>query len=537
MFRSRCRTLALLCGVALTVSGSVFCQPGRAQEPSEKLSSRFIPDDAISASFIFPNEMMSDPSMKLAPIEVAEAAALDKIGINLRDVEEIKLIVGMPSPSGPVGGVVVTLSNDYDFANLNPEITGMFESVNEGGLQVYRSFQQPIVSVYQPDARTMLLSTGGYLEAMLASEAGGDGTLPTLVSKLTKRKGLTAIAVLEQLRPMITPMLKQQEGMLPPPLRDASNIAEYADALLVNSDTSLFSTSMTISFLGRDGESAERIETLINDGMQFASSMIVAQAMAEMEGEDAIEQAMVQYIQRLGREIPEMLRPARRGNLVQVKVDGSFATTGVLVGLLLPAVQSARTAARRMSSSNNLKQIGLAMHNHNDVFKQLPGPIRDENGKALLSWRVKVLPFVEQQALYEQFHLDEPWDSPHNIQLLEQMPDVYRDPGTLLPPGMTNYQLASGEGQMFEGAGEYKFRDVLDGLSNTIMGFESSASAAVEWTKPADVKIDLDAPLDVTGDTYPGGFHVLMGDGRVLFMDNSIDRQAFRAMLTKKGQD
>src|SRR5207249_2796575 len=84
-----------------------------------------------------------------------------------------------------------------------------------------------------------------------------------------------------------------------------------------------------------------------------------------------------------------------------------------------------RIAGRRTVSQNNLKQIGLAMHNYHDTYRHFPPQaLTDKNGKPLLSWRVAVLPFIEQDNLYRQFKLDEPWDSEHNRKLLERMPKL-----------------------------------------------------------------------------------------------------------------
>ena len=81
---------------------------------------------------------------------------------------------------------------------------------------------------------------------------------------------------------------------------------------------------------------------------------------------------------------------------------------------LLPAVSAARECrSKNAAGANNLKQIGLAMHNFHDSYGGFPAAYStDKNGKPLLSWRVHILPFVEGQALYRQFKLDEPWDSP-----------------------------------------------------------------------------------------------------------------------------
>ena len=101
------------------------------------------------------------------------------------------------------------------------------------------------------------------------------------------------------------------------------------------------------------------------------------------------------------------------------------------VSLLLPAFRSAREAARRAQCTNNLKQIGLAFHNYHEANGCLPpAAITDGSGKPLLSWRVALLPFIEASPLYSRFHLDEPWDSPHNLALLDPMPSSTPAPVT-----------------------------------------------------------------------------------------------------------
>jgi hypothetical protein len=221
------------------------------------------------------------------------------------------------------------------------------------------------------------------------------------------------------------------------------------------------------------------------------------------------------------------------------------ATLPVAAGLLLPAIQSAREAARRSQAANNLKQIGLAMHNYHDVFKGLPPSYSaDKDGKPLLSWRVHVLPFIEQQPLYEQFHLDEPWDSEHNRKLIERMPPVYRSPNSRAEPGKTNYLGVRGKDKVFvepkkDAPGRWplgtSFREILDGTSNTIMVVEVNDQAAAIWTKPDDFEPDEQNPLQGLLGLRPGGFQVGFCDGSVRFVAASIAPNVLKAMFTKAG--
>ena len=168
----------------------------------------------------------------------------------------------------------------------------------------------------------------------------------------------------------------------------------------------------------------------------------------------------MQYLARLADTIESRLKPVRQGDMLVVTVNTDFATTGVLVALLLPAVQAAREAARRSASTNNLKQIALAMHNHHDVFRRLPASANYDGETPLLSWRVHILPFVGHQQLYSQFHLDEPWDSEHNRSLIENMPAVYENPSLSNGDFKTNYLVLTGEKTMFAGKTGIRFADV-----------------------------------------------------------------------------
>jgi hypothetical protein len=212
----------------------------------------------------------------------------------------------------------------------------------------------------------------------------------------------------------------------------------------------------------------------------------------------------------------------------------TVSVAGVLTGLLLPAVQAAREAARRMQSANNLKQIGLAIHNYESAYKRLPKrAAKDSEGKPLFSWRVELLPFLEEIELYNEFRRDEPWDSEHNIKLLEKMPAAFRHPKSQAEPGMTVYVAPYGGEAMWD-LETPRFRDVTDGLSNTIMVVEVDDSAAVPWTKPDDFDMSEGDLLEVLGLSVGGG-NCLLGDGSVHFISENIDEETFKAMMTRAG--
>lgn len=149
----------------------------------------------------------------------------------------------------------------------------------------------------------------------------------------------------------------------------------------------------------------------------------------------------------------------------------------------------------RNQAMNHLKELAVAIMFDESTNKHLPQrAIFDKDGKPLLSWRVRMLPYLEGASLYEQFHLDEPWDSEHNKKLVEKMPEVFNDPQIKTDTGMTVFQAVVGPGMAFEADKELKYSDITDGTSNTIGIVEVAADKAVPWTKPADWEIDVKNP-------------------------------------------
>jgi Protein of unknown function (DUF1559)/Domain of unknown function (DUF4190) len=210
----------------------------------------------------------------------------------------------------------------------------------------------------------------------------------------------------------------------------------------------------------------------------------------------------------------------------------------ILMALLLPAVQAAREAARRAQCVNNIKQIGLAMHNYVSAYDCFPpAAIYDEDGKPLLSWRVLVLPYLGQGPLYSKFHLDEPWDSPNNKPLGDVMLSVFKCPSDPEPGVLTKYQVFVDPRSMFTGKPSgVSIREVTDGTSNTLLVVE--AAHAVPWSKPEDLTVAaMTDPALGTGSKHPGGFDASMADGSVRFIKSSptnpVNPQMLRAWVTR----
>jgi hypothetical protein len=205
----------------------------------------------------------------------------------------------------------------------------------------------------------------------------------------------------------------------------------------------------------------------------------------------------------------------------------------ILLALMLPAVQQAREAARRSHRKSNLEHIGLALHNYHDVFNSFPPAyIADEHGKPMHSWGVLILPFLEtnleQMHLYDSYDFSQPWDSDNNLWLQDAMPAVFRGPSAEEPQSsFTHYAAVSGTGCIFNGDSSAGIRDVLDGLSATLMVGEVS-ELEIPWTKPEDVDVShfprINDPQGFSSKPNRG-VNFLLADGAVRFLKETIDAE------------
>lgn len=199
---------------------------------------------------------------------------------------------------------------------------------------------------------------------------------------------------------------------------------------------------------------------------------------------------------------------------------------------------------QRQQCFKQLKRLGLAMHEYNEVHGHFPAPaIFGRGGKPLLSWRVELLPQLGYRSLYERFHLDEAWDSPHNLALLAEMPRELCCPGGPgRRAGQTSYMVIVGPendgfsvNTAFEPTRGADIRHFVDGTSNTILVLETDAF--VPWTKPDDLHWAKGSALPGIASPHPGGAHALFADGAARFLKATIDPNVLVAILTMNGYE
>ncbi len=289
-------------------------------------------------------------------------------------------------------------------------------------------------------------------------------------------------------------------------------------------------------------------ELRINIAAQFPSEELPQKLetelvrMLEQAMKDEVPEGVEAMIATLKPLFEDFLPKANKNRLIVVinekKLDKHLETATAFV--LLPATLAAREAAKRMQCTNYIKQIGLAFHNYHDTHHALP-PLYtvDADGKPLHSWRVLILPFLEETALYEQIRLDEPWDSEHNSQFHDRVVRAYQCPSNpaAKPGANCCYSVIAGEAfvpakteKAMTGLG---FSAMRDGTSNTIGIIEvrkpfcwmdptqDVTLADLEQFKPGQGRI---------GSSHSGGFIMGLLDGSVHFISDTTDPQILKGM-------
>ena len=203
---------------------------------------------------------------------------------------------------------------------------------------------------------------------------------------------------------------------------------------------------------------------------------------------------------------------------------------------------AATPAAAERANLDDLKRIGKALRSYHEVNGHLlPAVVEGKNGQKH-SWRVALLPQLGLVDLYNEYRLDEPWDSEANKKVLAKNPAVYRTElvsGSKLTVDQalsTSYFAVVGDGTAFDADGKgTAYKNFYDGLSNTLLVVE--AKRGVPWTKPEDITYSKDEPLPKFGGNHEGGFASLFADGHAQLIADTVPSEVIRAIITRNGNE
>ncbi|HKD38621.1 MAG TPA: DUF1559 domain-containing protein [Pirellulales bacterium] len=500
------------------------------------LDTAFIPATAFFAAVVHPQAVLSSSDAEAIPKEAITLAAQRAVGFDPLKIDEAVFVSALTSEmrQPPLSGFVLRFTEAYSKEHVVSKLRAP-KNVDLNGKTVFQPAGRGAMSFYFPDERTIVIAELPMLKQMLAAK-DVDSPLINLLKRVDVSAEATALLSMDALRDLWHQALAHAPP-IPPRFQPFLKLPDLLTAAMVRIDIGQrFKARLTLR--ARDDAAGQEIESLVNQGLEMARQAAQAEiAKLPRQSDDPVDEAANRYLARITNKLFGLIKPFRTGQNVSIVVEtgGGPATLGILVGMLLPAVQAARAAANRNTNLNKLRQIALAMHNYESGKRRFPArAIFDKNGKPLLSWRVKLLPVLGEANLYNQFHLDEPWDSEHNKALINET-SIYAKAGGE-DDGKTVFLVPVGKGLGFEGDEGISPGAIADGESRTIMAVEANDDRAVPWTKPDDLEVDLNKPLDGLGDAEPGGlFGVVFFDGHAAFIHKSTDPDIIKALFTRAG--
>lgn len=215
------------------------------------------------------------------------------------------------------------------------------------------------------------------------------------------------------------------------------------------------------------------------------------------------------------------------------------ALAGFLIAGALVWRSISRNAHNTAACSENFKKIILAMHAYHDAVGCFPPAYyADKSGRPIHSWRVLLLPFLRQRTLYEKYRFDEPWDGPHNRDLMSQMPAAFRCPAESGDATNTSYVVVTGAGTVFPGASCSRIASIQDGPGNTIL-FVEMASSGINWMEPRDLTFEQAIgginPANAPGiSSRHGRFAtVATADGSIWALPDHLSRDTLSKLLLR----
>lgn len=491
----------------------------------------FVPSSAHVAVVVQPQLLMQSPQFARAPYELLTALGLQEIGLDPVKLQQLTILANFEEPGVQSFAVLFQSTEPLVAIDIAKHL---HERQQRGFNSRFSLFKDGLGFLqWSPDA--IVLGAGPVFEDVARRRK-------TEVSQLYKRLKSSGagnvISIVMDLEPMSEqlPAVEALMADIRAPFRDLKLIPQLLTAVEMHG-TLTKKSEWKLILDAKDEAASLRLDAILKHAISEGIKSL--ETAPDHEALSPLQAAQEDYSRRMFKQSLESLEFRRTDQRIVfsggTSVGSDLASTSIGLAVILPAVQASRESARRAVSKLNMKHIALAMFIYHDIYGKLPADIMSADGKPLLSWRVAILPYIEERALYEQFKLDEPWDSKHNLPLLEQMPDILRSPHVLDGSNNTLYLRVIGAGTAFENGKSLTLDDVTDGHGNTIAVVEANLDKAVPWTQPADLAVDLEAPLADLGKLRSDVFLALFLDASCHPVPTRINPETIKHLFTIKG--
>ena len=416
--------------------------------------------------------------------------------------------------SEPFPGVIVCANSDFD----QKAVMAKLPHRNEGkkatieGHEAYALPDEMFLTFV--DEKTMLVGPENTLKAML-SPRGKSGDKKAEFEELYPANDIAAVVDLEPVEELV-----QQISQQVPMAQLVQSVVGLAATIDV---TGSGESHLNLTVEMSDAANAQQLNAIAMGGFQMAK----VQALGQLSSDNSpvSEELVAVLTEVLDSVTIEAVDESVELDIPKLKDPEQFLkdVTPAFKELVKGIAESQKAAARR-AQTMPLREIGIAFHNYHDTFNGFPSycTAKSDGGENKgLSWRVHLLPYYGESALYQEFHLDEPWDSDHNKTLIERMPKIYECEG-VEKPGHTSYHVFTGEGTPFGNEEPIGIANITDGTSNTIMVVQAGPDKADVWTKPSGIEFNSEDPKAALG-KLAETFLILLCDGSVRDISSDID--------------
>lgn len=430
----------------------------------------------------------------------------------------------------PLPTIIVRFSEAVDADALfdNPNAPPL-EDFEIDGLKVKKA-SNPDGVFYFADPQTLIMTRPEYLKKMLDTKSASSDLI-TELKNVDATSDVIIVADLTPLKQLLEMGSEFLTGILPPDKAALAAVPTKTKMLSITGGISN-DTLISLTLIMESADDVTAISPVLTDGLKEGREMYNQVKAQGLPTNVPLDEEGQKELTRMTDEIVAGTSIAAKGNRLTVTIPKPSNFNG-LAALAKQPIEDAKRAAEEAKKKNNLKQIGIAFHNYHDVFNTFPGAGSDAQERKGLSWRVHLLPFLDQAALYDQFNFDEPWDSDHNKALIDQMPDVYKTEG-VDDPTKTSVHVFLGDYAFSLDKGK-RIAEYKDGTSNSLLVVEAAPDKADIWTKPGGLTLNEDDPLATLGELQAGTFLALFADGSVRSISITIDPETLKALVTING--
>ena len=444
MFATKKLRFRLLCVLMSVVTPLTPSAAVLAQSPdgiAENANLQYILPYSAAIVSARPKQLLTSEMAQALPIEVVQAAGIKELGLDPLTIESIVFSMIPPLAGPPSYAIFVTFTERFELSTLSPKLTQHTVPAQRDGKPYLQSQTQQEPSMIWVGEKTLLLAPEHSLNQLLTAKPGEPDSFAKQLTECANDDAALLIN-LEGLRPLIQLGLNQARNEIPAEYQQFLEIPNLLKQARLRVNLS-GQGPIELSVATNDERSSDRMEELIEELMAVYRKQASMQAARMLQSADPVEQAMGRYINRVTPAWSEEFMPARNGERFTFfefdsARDSNSQLTTVVAICRSPrgtAITGRPSGARSSTADYFVEQrsadyVGATQFRIGPRTFARARELQRRHGKPLLSWRVHILPYLEQQELYDQFHLDEPWDSEHNRQLISLMPETYIDPSS-----------------------------------------------------------------------------------------------------------